>query len=148
MIVPATPAVVTIARRWATPSKVQARHLLMSLDQRADGLRFLLRDRDAKFTPAFDTVFTAAGIHVLRTTTGAEGERLRGTLDRHGTTRMQRPDAHRRRTAPVERPDRVHRPTTAATGHTDRSASNHRTHHRRSSTSPAPAFNDARFWAG
>jgi transposase InsO family protein len=45
----------------------QARNLLMSLDHRADGLRFLLRDRDAKFTAAFDTVFTAADIDVLRT---------------------------------------------------------------------------------
>jgi putative transposase len=45
----------------------QARNLLMSLDQRADGLRFLLRDRDAKFTAAFDEVFIAAGIDVLGT---------------------------------------------------------------------------------
>jgi hypothetical protein len=49
---------------WVTQ---QARNLLMSLDQRAHGLRFLLRDRDTKFTTAFDTVFTAAGIDVLRT---------------------------------------------------------------------------------
>ena len=39
----------------------------MDLDQRADQLRFLLRDRDAKFTAAFDTVFTAVGIEVIRT---------------------------------------------------------------------------------
>src|SRR5689334_11953865 len=45
----------------------QARNLLMDLDRRADNLRFLLRDRDAKFTTAFDTVFTGAGIEVLRT---------------------------------------------------------------------------------
>jgi hypothetical protein len=34
----------------------QARNLLLDLDQRATGLRFLLRDRDRKLTAAFDAV--------------------------------------------------------------------------------------------
>jgi hypothetical protein len=45
----------------------QARNLLMRLNQQTDPLRFLLRDRDSKFTAAFDAVFTAVGIEVIRT---------------------------------------------------------------------------------
>jgi putative transposase len=38
----------------------------MNLGEHADRFRFLVRDRDTKFTAAFDAVFTAAGIEVLR----------------------------------------------------------------------------------
>ncbi len=44
----------------------QARNLLVELGDRMDSLRFLIRDRDAKFTAAFDAVFTSIGIDVLR----------------------------------------------------------------------------------
>jgi putative transposase len=39
----------------------------MNLGEQADGLKFLLRNRDAKFTAAFDAVFTAARMRIGRT---------------------------------------------------------------------------------
>lgn len=44
----------------------QARNLLMDLEEQGHRFRYLIRDRDAKFTAAFDTVFTAAGIGVVK----------------------------------------------------------------------------------
>jgi len=51
----------------------QARNLLMDFDNRVDRFKFLLRDRGAKFTDVFDTVFSAAGVAVIRTPPQAPG---------------------------------------------------------------------------
>jgi len=71
----------------------QARNPLMELEGRANTLRFLLHHRDTKFTAAFDVVFTAVGIEVIRTPpqgprANAIAERCVGTVRRECTDRM------------------------------------------------------------
>ena len=48
---------------WVTQ---MARNLVMDFDEHVESVKFLLRDRDSKFTTAFDAVFTGAGIRILR----------------------------------------------------------------------------------
>src|SRR5205814_2607420 len=43
-----------------------ARNLLMDLHEQARQFRFLIRDRDSKSSAAFDAVFTAVGIDVVK----------------------------------------------------------------------------------
>ena len=59
----------------------------MDLGDRTDRFRFLIRDRDSKFTTAFDAVFTGTDIRIVRTPirtprANAIAERFIGTLRR------------------------------------------------------------------
>jgi putative transposase len=45
----------------------QARQFVWQLDENENAFRFLIRDRDSKYTDKFDTVFQAEGIHVIVT---------------------------------------------------------------------------------
>jgi transposase InsO family protein len=65
----------------------QARNLVAVLDQEATAVRFLIHDRDSKFTRAFDDIWRAVGAEVIRTpiqapNANAVAERWVGTVRR------------------------------------------------------------------
>jgi putative transposase len=49
---------------WVTQ---QARQFAWTLQERRSSFRFLIRDRDSKFTRAFDSVFASEGIKIIKT---------------------------------------------------------------------------------
>jgi putative transposase len=66
----------------------QARNLALSLGDRLEGIKFLIRDRGSNFTASFDAVFQAAGTRILHT--AVQAPRMNAICERHvGTLRRE-----------------------------------------------------------
>jgi len=71
----------------------QARNLSMELAEQASTIKFLVRDRDTKFTASFDAIFAAEGTRIIKSPVRAPRanaicERVIGTIRRECLDRM------------------------------------------------------------
>jgi len=75
---------------WVTQ---QARNISIELAEQANAVKFLIRDRDTKFTASFDAVFAAEGTRIIKSPiraprSNAICERVIGTIRRECLDRM------------------------------------------------------------
>jgi hypothetical protein len=63
-----------------------ARNLALTLDDRFEDIRFLIRDRGSNFTRSFDAVLQAAGARILRT--AVQAPRMNATCERLGEAHL------------------------------------------------------------
>jgi hypothetical protein len=92
---------------WVTQ---QARNLTMTLVEQAQNHRILIRDRDSKFTAAFDEVFRSEGLRMIKTPIAAP--RAKAHAERWGRqrpARMSRPHPDRFAQTARDRAGRVRR---------------------------------------
>jgi putative transposase len=92
---------------WAVQ---QARNLAMDLGDPLGTLRFLIHDRDAVFTAAFDEVFRAEGLRIITTLPRAAGPDLDPRRAPPGHSARRVPD-------PLQPPQAAPVPAAAAPGH-------------------------------
>jgi hypothetical protein len=92
---------------WVTQ---QARNLPMDLDESAERIRFLIRDRDIRYPPSFDAVLADAGIRTVRSAVRAAHERGHGTLDRRMPPRTARPHTRLEPATPAPHSARLRNP--------------------------------------
>jgi hypothetical protein len=86
---------------------IQAGRNMMGLGETPDRFRFLIRDRDAKFTACFEAVFAGAGAEVVKIPPRSPRERVRRAVGAHRTDRVPGLAADLEQSAPAPRAHRL-----------------------------------------